>query len=167
MTRARARRLTGAGGAEAHRDVPDADLDARRVLREHLYRQRLEVLAGTPQQPAVRQGDPGVVVVPGQHRGDVVEYGGGAFLARALGGTEAMPGVDGRALHRLENRNPVTGGVLDRWVMDARDAASADRVRRAGLDVTVTDLVMRDPDVTAAFVRHGVDQLPTGSAPAA
>jgi LPPG:FO 2-phospho-L-lactate transferase len=58
-------------------------------------------------------------------------------------------------------------GVLDLWVMDSRDAASADRVRSAGLDVTVTDLVMHDPDATAAFVRHSVDRLATGSAPAA
>ena len=59
------------------------------------------------------------------------------------------------------------GGVLDLWVLDSRDAGSADRVRRAGLDVAVTDLVMHDPDVTAAFVRQSVEQLPTGSAPAA
>jgi LPPG:FO 2-phospho-L-lactate transferase len=58
-------------------------------------------------------------------------------------------------------------GVLDLWVMDSRDAASADRVRRAGLDATVTDLVMHDPDATAAFVRHSVERLPAGSAPAA
>ena len=58
-------------------------------------------------------------------------------------------------------------GVLDLWVMDDRDAGSADRVARGGLDVTVTDLVMQDPDATAAFVRHAVERLPTGSAPAA
>ena len=60
-----------------------------------------------------------------------------------------------------------SGGVLDLWALDARDAGSADRVRRGGLDVSVADLVMRDPDATAAFVRHAVDELPTGSAPAA
>ena len=58
-------------------------------------------------------------------------------------------------------------GVLDLWVMDDRDAASADRVRRGGLDATTTDLVMADPDATAAFVRHAVERLPAGSAPAA
>lgn len=58
-------------------------------------------------------------------------------------------------------------GVLDLWVLDSRDAASAPRVRRGGLDVTATDLVMHDDDATAAFVRHAVEQLPQGAAPAA
>ncbi len=58
-------------------------------------------------------------------------------------------------------------GVLDLWVMDQRDAGSAGRVERAGLAITSTDLVMRDPDATAAFVRHALERLPAGSAPAA
>ena len=59
------------------------------------------------------------------------------------------------------------GGVLDLWVMDSRDAGSAARVRRGGLDVTSTDLVMHDPAATADFVRYAVEQLTPGSAPAA
>jgi LPPG:FO 2-phospho-L-lactate transferase len=59
------------------------------------------------------------------------------------------------------------GGVLDLWVMDDRDAGSAAEVARGGLAVTTTDLVMADADATAAFVRHALDRLPTGSAPAA
>jgi len=58
-------------------------------------------------------------------------------------------------------------GVLDGWVVDTRDAASAGAVRAGGLGVTVTDLVMRDPDATAVFVRQAVEELATGSAPAA
>jgi hypothetical protein len=82
------------------------------------------VLAGQRVERAVRQHHPVAldawfVAVRGEHRGDAVESGsvagcgGGAFVSRALGGTEAMPGVGGRALHRLENRDPVAGGVLD------------------------------------------------------
>jgi LPPG:FO 2-phospho-L-lactate transferase len=58
-------------------------------------------------------------------------------------------------------------GVLDLWVMDDRDGASVERVRRAGLAASTTDLLMRDPDATAAFVRHAVDRLPEWTAPAA
>ncbi len=60
-----------------------------------------------------------------------------------------------------------SGGVLDLWVMDDRDAASVPEVGHAGLAVTTTDLVMADPDATAAFVRHALDRLPPGWAPAA
>ena len=59
------------------------------------------------------------------------------------------------------------GGVLDGWVLDSRDEGSAATVRAAGLGVSVTDLLMRDADATAAFVRRAVDDLATGSAPAA
>ena len=48
------------------------------------------------------------------------------------------------------------GGLLDAWAMDVADEASADRVEEAGLRVVVTDLVMRDPDATAAFVAYAV-----------
>ncbi|CAA9325624.1 MAG: Lactyl (2) diphospho-(5')guanosine:7,8-didemethyl-8-hydroxy-5-deazariboflavin 2-phospho-L-lactate transferase [uncultured Friedmanniella sp.] len=58
-------------------------------------------------------------------------------------------------------------GVLDLWVMDDRDAGSAPRVAGAGLAVTTADLVMRDADATARFVRDALERLPTGSAPAA
>ena len=59
------------------------------------------------------------------------------------------------------------GGLLDLWAIDSRDGASAATVTAAGLGVTVTDLVMRDADATAAFVRSAVEGLPAGSAPAA
>ena len=46
------------------------------------------------------------------------------------------------------------GGVLDAWAMDTADTASADRVQQAGLRAVVTDLIMRDPASTAAFVSY-------------
>ncbi len=59
------------------------------------------------------------------------------------------------------------GGVLDLWVMDDRDADSVAELGRGSLAVTTTDLVMADPDATAAFLRHALDRLPRGWAPAA
>ena len=48
------------------------------------------------------------------------------------------------------------GGVLDVWAMDTADAGSADRVREAGLRPVVTDLIMTDPEATAAFISYAV-----------
>ena len=49
-----------------------------------------------------------------------------------------------------------TGGVLDVWAMDTADAAAAERVRAAGLVPVVTDLIMSDPEATAAFIAYAV-----------
>jgi LPPG:FO 2-phospho-L-lactate transferase len=48
------------------------------------------------------------------------------------------------------------GGVLDVWTMDLRDESTAAAVEQAGLRVAVADLVMSDPDVTAAFVHYAI-----------
>ena len=48
------------------------------------------------------------------------------------------------------------GGVLDAWAMDHVDAASAERIQQAGLQAVVTDLIMRDPTATAAFVSYAI-----------
>jgi LPPG:FO 2-phospho-L-lactate transferase len=50
-------------------------------------------------------------------------------------------------------------GVLDAWAMDTADTSSAERVQQAGLGVVVTDLIMRDPASTAAFVRYAVKSV--------
>jgi LPPG:FO 2-phospho-L-lactate transferase len=47
-------------------------------------------------------------------------------------------------------------GVLDAWTMDPADASSAERVQQAGLRVVITDLIMRDPVTTAAFVSYAI-----------
>ncbi|HEY5822142.1 MAG TPA: 2-phospho-L-lactate transferase [Propionibacteriaceae bacterium] len=49
-----------------------------------------------------------------------------------------------------------SGGVLDVWAMDTADLASASVVADAGLTPVVTDLLMRDPDATAAFIAYVV-----------
>jgi LPPG:FO 2-phospho-L-lactate transferase len=48
------------------------------------------------------------------------------------------------------------GGVLDVWAMDTADAAAAERVREAGLVPVVTDLIMSEPEATAAFLAYAV-----------
>jgi LPPG:FO 2-phospho-L-lactate transferase len=48
------------------------------------------------------------------------------------------------------------GGLLDVWAMDVRDAASAAQVEQAGLRVAITDLIMSDPEATAAFVDYTI-----------
>ena len=48
------------------------------------------------------------------------------------------------------------GGVLDAWAMDSADTSSADRVQQGGLLAVVTDLLMRDPASTAAFIRYAI-----------
>jgi LPPG:FO 2-phospho-L-lactate transferase len=50
-------------------------------------------------------------------------------------------------------------GVLDAWVLDTGDAASAAGLTAEGLPTLVRDLVMSGPDATAAFVRSAVDAL--------
>ena len=48
------------------------------------------------------------------------------------------------------------GGLLDVWAMDVRDAGLAARVEQAGLRVAITDLIMSDPEATAAFVDYTI-----------
>jgi LPPG:FO 2-phospho-L-lactate transferase len=50
-------------------------------------------------------------------------------------------------------------GVLDTWVVDTGDAASAPGLEADGLPTLVRDLVMSSPDATAVFVRSAADQV--------
>jgi len=50
-------------------------------------------------------------------------------------------------------------GVLDAWVLDTGDAASAPALEADGLPTLVRDLVMSSPDATASFVRSAVDDV--------
>ena len=56
-------------------------------------------------------------------------------------------------LHYGGRRDASGTGVLDLWVMDSADAASAAELEAAGLPVAVTGLVMSDPGATAEFIR--------------
>ena len=50
----------------------------------------------------------------------------------------------------------LAGGVLDAWAMDTADHASIEQVEQGGLRAVVTDLIMRDVQSTAAFVRYAI-----------
>jgi LPPG:FO 2-phospho-L-lactate transferase len=52
------------------------------------------------------------------------------------------------------------GGVLDLWVMDSADAASAAALEADGLRAAVTGLIMSSPEATAEFIRLAVKALP-------
>jgi hypothetical protein len=43
--------------------------------------------------------------------------------------------------------------------MDSADASSADRVQQDGLLAVVTDLLMRDPASTAAFISYAIKSV--------
>ena len=47
-------------------------------------------------------------------------------------------------------------GLLDLWVLDSGDAASAAELELAGVPTAVTGLIMRDPAATAEFIRLAV-----------
>ncbi len=66
--------------------------------------------------------------------------------------------VDAVAVGR--HYGPRTGdGVLDAWVVDPGDAASAPGLTAEGLPTLVRDLVMSSPEATASFVRSAVDEV--------
>ena len=67
--------------------------------------------------------------------------------------------VDAAAVGRHFGARP-DPGVLDLWVMDSADAASAAGLERDGLRVAVTGLIMSGPEATAEFVRLAVKALP-------
>jgi LPPG:FO 2-phospho-L-lactate transferase len=141
----------------------------------------LEALAGAdlvlvaPSNPVVSIGP--ILAVPGMRQAlratpaPVVGFAGILGGAPVLGMAHRLLPAIGVAVDAaavgLHYGARDAGGVLDLWVMDERDAASAAEVARGGLAVTTTDLLMADPDATAAFVRHALTALPTGSAPAA
>lgn len=49
------------------------------------------------------------------------------------------------------------GGLLDAWVMHSSDSDEIGSVQAAGIACGSTDLIMRDPEATAGFVRFGVE----------
>lgn len=70
--------------------------------------------------------------------------------------------VDAAAVGRHYG-NRTDGGVLDLWVMDSADAASAPALEADGLHVAVTGLIMSSPEATAEFLRLAVKALPSSA----
>jgi LPPG:FO 2-phospho-L-lactate transferase len=55
------------------------------------------------------------------------------------------------------------GGVLDGWLVDARDTAEVARVEAAGIACRAVPLMMTDPEATAAMVREAYRLVGVGS----
>ncbi|HLN78648.1 MAG TPA: 2-phospho-L-lactate transferase [Nocardioidaceae bacterium] len=56
-----------------------------------------------------------------------------------------------------------TGGVLDAWLVDVRDADQAARVEAAGIDCRAVPLMMTDVEATAAMVREAYTLVGLGA----
>ena len=130
----------------------------------------LEALAGAdlvlvaPSNPVVSIGP--ILAVPGLREALVTAPAPVIGFAGILGGAPVL-GMAHRLLPAIGVATDAAavgvhygarsaGGVLDVWAMDSLDAASAAQVEAVGLQPVVTDLVMRDPDATAAFVTYVV-----------
>jgi LPPG:FO 2-phospho-L-lactate transferase len=131
-------------------------------LIEALEQADLILLA--PSNPVVSIGP--ILAVPGLR--DAVQHAAAPVIGFAgiLGGAPVLgmahrllPAigveVDGAAVG-LHYGARSHGGVLDAWAMDSADTSSAERVQQGGLRTVVTDLLMRDPASTAAFVSYAV-----------
>jgi LPPG:FO 2-phospho-L-lactate transferase len=124
--------------------------------------ERGELILVAPSNPVVSIGP--ILAVPGLR--DAVQRASAPVIGFAgiLGGSPVLGmahrllpaiGVDvDAAAVGLHYGARSRGGVLDAWAMDTADTASADRVQQAGLRAVVTDLIMRDPASTAAFVSY-------------
>jgi LPPG:FO 2-phospho-L-lactate transferase len=124
--------------------------------------ERGELILVAPSNPVVSIGP--ILAVPGLR--DAVQRASAPVIGFAgiLGGSPVLGmahrllpaiGVDvDAAAVGLHYGARSRGGVLHAWAMDTADAASADRVQQAGLRAVVTDLIMRDPASTAAFVSY-------------
>jgi LPPG:FO 2-phospho-L-lactate transferase len=131
-------------------------------VTESLERANLILLA--PSNPVVSIGP--ILAVPGlrdalqQAPAPVVGFAGILGGAPVLGmAHRLLPAVgvevDAAAVG-LHYGARSRGGVLDAWAMDSADSSSADRVQQGGLQAVVTDLLMRDPASTAAFVSYAI-----------
>jgi LPPG:FO 2-phospho-L-lactate transferase len=117
-----------------------------------------------PSNPVVSIGP--ILAVPGMRAAvraspaPVVGFAGILGGAPVLGMAQhLLPaiGVEVDAAAVGEHYGSRTGeGVLDVWAMDGADAGSVDRVRATGLRPVVTDLIMSDPEATAAFISYAV-----------
>lgn len=57
-----------------------------------------------------------------------------------------------------------SGGLLDGWVVDTRDAASVEPLQLDDIPAVATDLLMHDPESTADFVAVAMERFASGSA---
>jgi LPPG:FO 2-phospho-L-lactate transferase len=126
--------------------------------------QQADLILVAPSNPVVSIGP--ILAVPGLREGLRAATAPVLGFAGILGGAPVLGmahrllpaiGVDvDAAAVGLHYGARSRGGVLDAWAMDTADAASAERIQEAGLRPVVTDLIMRDPGSTAAFVGYAI-----------
>ncbi len=126
--------------------------------------ERADVILVAPSNPVVSIGP--ILAVPGlrealqQAPATVVGFAGILGGSPVLGMADRLlPAigveVDAAAVG-LHYGARTRGGVLNAWAMDVSDAASTERVQQGGIRAVVTDLIMRDPASTAAFVAYAI-----------
>jgi LPPG:FO 2-phospho-L-lactate transferase len=126
--------------------------------------QRADLILLAPSNPVVSIGP--ILAVPGLR--DAVQHAPALVVGFAgiLGGAPVL-GMAHRLLPAIGVEVDAAavglhygarsrGGVLDAWAMDSADTSSADRVQQGGLLAVVTDLLMRDPASTAAFISYAI-----------
>ena len=129
-----------------------------------------DLILVAPSNPVVSIGPilevPGVRAAIGSGTAPVIGFAGILGGAPVLGmahrllpaiGVEVDAAAVGR--HYGSRTSPAGKGVLDLWVMDTADAASAADLERDGLPVAVTGLIMSSPEATAEFIRLAVKAL--------
>jgi LPPG:FO 2-phospho-L-lactate transferase len=129
--------------------------------------QRADLILLAPSNPVVSIGP--ILAVPGLR--DAVQHAPALVVGFAgiLGGAPVL-GMAHRLLPAIGVEVDAAavglhygarsrGGVLDAWAMDSADASSADRVQQDGLLAVVTDLLMRDPASTAAFISYAIKSV--------
>lgn len=134
-------RLDGAAGARPAPGVLDAIAEASAVLL-------------CPSNPVVSIGT--ILEVPGIR--DALSAATVVGVSPIVGG-EVVRGMADRLLPAVGADVSAAGvaalyaGFLDGWVIDDVDAEHADAIAATGVEVRVTDTVMRTPDVSAALAR--------------
>jgi LPPG:FO 2-phospho-L-lactate transferase len=117
-----------------------------------------------PSNPVVSIGPilgvPGIAEAVRQSSAAVIGFAGILGGAPVLGMAHRLLPAIGVAVDAasigLHYGPRAAGGVLDVWTMDLRDASTAAAVEQAGLRVAVADLIMSDPEATAAFVHYAI-----------
>lgn len=126
---------------------------------------RADLILVAPSNPVVSIGPilavpgirPALIEAPAPVIGFSGILGGAPVLGMAhrllpLIGVEVEAGAVGRHYGARGH-----GGILDTWVMDTGDSHQATAVEADGLPVVVTDLLMSEPAVTAAFIERAIE----------
>lgn len=125
---------------------------------------RADVVLVAPSNPVVSIGP--VLAVPGIREALVASSAPIVGFSGIIGGApvlgmahKLLPAigvpVSAEGVARHYGRR-AAGGLLDAWLMDDADAGAVDALRADGFTVEATGLLMTSPEVTAGFIRRGL-----------